>query len=504
MLIKSIEIKNFRSIVESGTIPLSDINVFTGPNNVGKSSVLLALYQFQQGYGPKNSDVRVGTQESNISLFIENPAFLEWLKPFGYLTPSQLTLSLTSGGGNSVLMRTTSPNGHANVNISFASNIEPNHFVIPYLSKRKTGGYTEDVRLEHAMRVAPTLSFLPAKLSRISHPGYPSHDLYRKKCEEILGFFVASIPSQNGQCAGIYLPDGKSISIESMGEGVPNIVSLLVDLVSARGKVFLIEEPENDLHPQALKALLELIVESSAHNQFFISTHSNIVVRYLAATENSRLFSISSEFGRLPTVAEIREVPPSIEARLALLRELGYSFSDFDLWDGWLILEESSAERIIRDYLIPWFAPKLSRIRTLSAGGADKVNPVFEDYDRLVRFTHLEHAYRNSAWVLVDGDEKGREVIQRLQANYPTWEPDRFGHLSNTQFEHYYPREFSEAVTKTIAIRDKKELREGKKILLNNVRQWLDEDRDRGQTALAESAAEVISYLRTIESKLLV
>ena len=41
-----------------------------------------------------------------------------------------------------------------------------------------------------------------------------------------------------------------------MGEGVANIVGLLVDLCLAENKLFLIEEPENDIHPKALKGLL--------------------------------------------------------------------------------------------------------------------------------------------------------------------------------------------------------------------------------------------------------
>jgi len=63
-----------------------------------------------------------------------------------------------------------------------------------------------------------------------------------------------------------------------MGEGLANIVALLSELAVNSGKLFLIEMPENDLHPQALKALLDLILESSKRNQFIISTHSNIVV----------------------------------------------------------------------------------------------------------------------------------------------------------------------------------------------------------------------------------
>lgn len=42
-MFKSIRIKNFRSIYDSGHIGLTDLNVLVGPNNCGKSSVLYAL-----------------------------------------------------------------------------------------------------------------------------------------------------------------------------------------------------------------------------------------------------------------------------------------------------------------------------------------------------------------------------------------------------------------------------------------------------------------------------
>jgi AAA domain, putative AbiEii toxin, Type IV TA system len=380
--------------------------------------------------------------------------------------------------------------------------LAPRHFVVPYLSKRKTTYYQEDVKSESVNRVSVDMSNLAAKLSRVATPGFPNHESYREACEAILGFMVSAIPSQNGQRPGVYLPDRQAIPIEQMGEGVPNIVGLLADLALSEGKLILIEEPENDIHPQALKALLDLIIESSKSNQFVVSTHSNIVVRHLAAAENSRLYNVTSDLGKLPPIATIRSVEPTIEARLEVLRELGYTFSDFDLWDGWLILEESSAERIIRDYLIPWFAPKLSRVRTLAVNGVNQIKPTFDDFHRLVRFTHLEEAYRDAAWVRVDGDRIGSEIIAQLKNSYSSWKPDRFGCFSKAQFEQYYPVEFTEQIKGALAHADKKVRREAKRKLLDNVRAWLDEDELRGQKALEQSAAEIITDLKLIESQL--
>jgi hypothetical protein len=483
-----------------GPINLGPINVFIGANNAGKSSILRGIYLMQQGSESGVPDVRVGSTAAAIELVISDMADspVWWQFEDGKLTinivssdrrSGQVTYSLTQSNGSSQAMAPIPA-------------VEPNHFVVPYLSKRKTAAYQEDVRNQNALQVIPNMGFLAAKLSRISNPSFPGHAEYSETCKAILGFMVTSVPSDSGQRPGVYLPTRETIPIDQMGEGVPNIVTLLADLALSRGKMFLIEEPENDLHPTALKALLDLIIESSKVNQFVISTHSHIVLRHLGALPSCLMYEVNALPGKLPVEAEVHLIEPSAEARLKVLRDLGYSFSDFDLWDGWLILEEASAERIIRDYLIPWFAPKLTRVRTLSTNGAGNVGPTFEDFHRLVRFTHLERAYTNSAWVRIDGDEVGKEVVDKLRKAYSTWSPDRFACFENPQFEHYYPSEFGERVKQVLSIADKKERRSAKKILLDDVRKWLDADTGRAQAALLESAPEIIKDLQKIELQL--
>lgn len=511
MRVTSLQLKNFRSFESMELIELDQVNVLIGPNNAGKTSILRALHLIQEGSNNIYSDVRVHTSRAQVRIGLTDILIgmrdirSIWKNPninSGILYIDVNSIDRVNGSVALNLQR--SGDEHATP-VNSLPNLEPNHFVVPYLSKRKTSTYQEDIRNEYTLRVTTDMSYLGAKLSRLTNPSFPGNERYSETCKAILGFVVTAIPSLNGQRPGVYLPDRQTIPIDQMGEGVPNIVSLLADLALSEGKLFLMEEPENDLHPQALKALLDLIVESSKSNQFVVSTHSNIVVRHLAAAANSKLYNVNvnSELGVMPPIATIRAVEPTVEARLEVLRELGYSFSDFDLWDGWLILEESSAERMIRDYLIPWFAPKLSRIRTLATGGIGQVEPTFDDFYRLVRFTHLEEAYRNAAWVRVDGDDAGAKIINQLKSRYSSWKPDRFSCFNEAQFEHYYPAEFAEQVTKALAHKDGKIRREAKRQLLDNVRAWLDEDNQRGRKALKLSAAEIIDDLRSIEAQLI-
>ena len=117
-----------------------------------------------------------------------------------------------------------------------------------------------------------------------------------------------------------------------MGEGIANLVGLIVDLCVAENKIFIIEEPENDVHPEALKSLLELIISKSENNQFIISTHSNIVTRYLGSIKDSKLFKIALDFSNQyePPISEISVIPHNIKDRMTVLEELVYEFNDLN------------------------------------------------------------------------------------------------------------------------------------------------------------------------------
>ncbi len=178
---------------------------------------------------------------------------------------------------------------------------------------------------------------------------------------------------------------------------------------------------------------------------------------------------------------------------------MGYSFADLGLWSGYLILEESSAEYIIRTYLIPYFAPKLSRIRTMSAGGVGNVEPTFSDLNRLTLFLHLEPVYQNKTWVIVDGDDAGRAAVEKLSSRYREWVTGSFESFAEPQFERYYPAYFATEVEEVFAVTAADKRREQKAALLQRVIRWLDEDSARARDALAVSASNVIQHLHRIE-----
>jgi AAA domain, putative AbiEii toxin, Type IV TA system/AAA ATPase domain len=500
MLIRTVEIANFRSIKNSGPVNLGPITVLVGPNNSGKSSFIHALYQIQLGAPPPAGYVRKGEDNWRVTITADLPDGDRFGAEFSQSrvsielhyrsTPaSELFIELKGGPSRSMVLRPMPQE-------------EAHAYVVPVLAKRKVATFQRTVDKGTAGTIRADWSYLPARLSKIGNQDFPGSSVYRNACTELLGFVVTQFPSDNGIQAGRYIDADTTIELEAMGEGVTSLAGILAELATAKNKLFLIEEPENDLHPTALKALLELIIESSKNNQFIVSTHSAIVLRFLGASKEAEILKVNLSTDTLPT-SSYTPVPPNPESRLAVLRELGYELSDFDLYDVWLILEEASAERLVKQYFLKWFTPRLvGRLRTVAAQGTGDVAPKFRDLERLCLFGHLEDSYKDRIWVLCDGDASGVEAINKLRKTYGSWKEDRFGLLEHDAFELYYPPRFSEKVKSALAKTGLSQ-REAKRELLLSVLEFIDEDEPRAKTEFELSAREFRNLLLKIESELL-
>jgi predicted ATPase len=508
MWISEIELRNFRSFSDAKIQLSKGINLIVGSNNSGESSLLRSILWLQQGFSLSETDLRISQDNGYIQLLINDvDEDLLTLKlgstacfKFSILkTTTKLEVINTSGNKKNVVYQDKSI---YNFNIS---NQEPRNFIYPYLSKRKVIKFEEKINSTTANSVTGNLSNITAKIDRISNPQLPANQEYVRVCESILGFPLTATPSENGKMVAYIVNNHEHIPLDAMGEGVPNLLGLIVDLCISENKLFLIEEPENDVHPKVLKRLLALIMEKSLNNQFIITTHSNIVAKYLGASPNYKLFSVTMEFeNRLPT-SHIEEVDNTPEARRKVLEELGYEFFDWDLWSGWLILEESSAERIIRDYLIPWFVPELKgRLRTYSANSLSEVETKFRDFDNLFVFLHLQPIYKNLAWVVVDGGDEEAKIIEKLKNKYTRsgWTESNFLQFSEHDFERYYPAQFQPEVDKVLQKPSGKHRQDSKKALLEGVMKWMDEKPEEAKIELKESASEVIEILKKIHYSL--
>lgn len=504
MWVSRIVTKNYRCFANKQHIDLSrHVNIFIGPNSSGKSS-LLRLFTELENNVLSAGDAANPNGQVSISLTLSNISRAR--------APQYRDFTKLAAAGDPVLVVQSNPNATMNKDIMFGQTKHvkpavaqpariPENLIFPHLAARRTNAYNEQINIERTNTVSTNYENLYSKIDSLLTGKPNRRELFRERCQEILGIDISSFQTSGGKTVGIEIGPDRNIRLPTMGDGAPNVLGLLSDLQMAENSIFLIEEPENDLHPSALRKLLRLVIESASNNQFIVTTHSNVVLRELGAHPDCRIFQLKPDLSQLPPTSEVCAVGKEPSSRLEVLRDLGYDAADLYLHSAWLILEESSAERIIREYLVPWFVPDLAgKLRTIAASGVDDVEPRFANFDRIFLFAHLEPVYGNRAWVVVDGDDKGQEIVSHLKNDYSSWPENHFIALSKADFEFYYPDHFQNAVADVLAINDQQERRAHKKQLLDSLIEWLDSDTDQAKSALQESMKEIIDILQNIQT----
>lgn len=500
MRIASLRLRGIRCFEDTGDIRLSPTcNIFVGQNNAGKSTLLKGAMAWQGFPFDYPADARPNNQS------VQNELVLTGVSQEDYLRQRpgpQGTIRFVRSWGGPISSQDNIPLQTTSDEAIFAQDW-PNNFIVPFVAKRKAQGFDQNVSSGAQRNVSGTFNNLYSHIDRVATPGPSAHELYRNAVEEIVGVLITTRASTNGKEAGYYFDDDNFVTLDRMGDGVSEMVALIVELSLAKNKVFILEEPETNLHPRGLKALLNLVRESSSRNQFLIATHSNVVVRELAASEGTKVFRVYREDETPSSPSSVAEVERNPIAHMELLRELGYEFGDFDLHEAWLFLEEASAETVIREILIPQFAPELEgRLRTFSSAGVTNLEPSVAEFQRLISFVHLQPVYRDRIWVRADGDEAGRKIISSIQTKFPYLNSPRAAAFLKEQFEHYYPSTFSSQSAAVLAIKGKQERRAAKAELVREVVEWTRANDVEARHAWEESASEQIRLLKEISASL--
>lgn len=528
MYVKRLVLDNIRCFENCSISFSKNITLLTGANNSGKSTILKSLYKLQNSVSLTYKDLRSTTDSGHFSIelddisnsnrkffnpdtrFPENKSNAFIVHNFSRDKEfANLIFENESSEGLSIekLRTKESNNAIRGAFRTFPNTEEENNFIYPYFSKRKTTYFSMQGGKESTYSVLDTLQNLPAKVQKVKSQPFINKK-FVQLCEDILGLDIGIIPGDgNEHKLGIYTSFNTTIPLECMGEGVVNIIGILVTLLTEDGKLFLIEELENDIHPTVLKKILNLIIEKSHNNQFIISTHSNIVLKYLGSLEETKIIFtetsvISGENTYLP-IASSKEISNSIEERQKVLELLGYDLFDYEIYSAFLILEESTAERLIREFFIPRYYPELKfKVRTIAAKGISDVSPKFNDLHRLFLYLHKSEIYKNKSWVLVDGDVSGKETVEKLQKTFNSWDSSFFMHLENENIESYYPKLFHKKVQRIDQLPNGLQKQQEKANLLNSVFEWIENDTNSAMDEFSISGKEIIDKLKSISDVL--
>ena len=503
MPITRIRVKGFRSIEDSGPLELGRVTLVLGPNNSGKSSLLRGLYLLQVGSMFEIDDFRIGHADGQVMVAVElTPEFPGAVVPS--LPPTELadvTVRITFDSqahdreGYSQRIQLIWNDEEAATDLpGQLSATRPSHLFVPVLSGRRTDRYDHDVRADLSNSVSESDRSLTSRVVALGSPQYEAGRRFQRMVREVLEVPIGTFLAGAGQQPGMPISQEAGVSLIRMGEGIRGTLRLLSELAPEdSGRVFLVEEPENDLHPRALQSLLDLIALESANHQFVISTHSDLVLRRLGSLPETKIYRASAEtVDGVPRTAYSR-VNTTLE-RLDLLADLGYHAS---LPSGWLIFEESTAERLCKDLLIPRFVPALAALQTVSTRGVGNVPAFVQELWRLVLFAHLTDGTTPRAWVIVDGGKAGRQAIERLHTDFATWSASRFTALGEVAIEHYYPARFRALADAALAEKSWDRQRKLKGALVEQVISAAAAD-PAIMLELAESSGPVIEVLKAI------
>lgn len=203
-------------------------------------------------------------------------------------------------------------------------------------------------------------------------------------------------------------------TLENLGTGVSQLVMLLSFLYLNRDKhlnVF-IEEPESNLHPEAVIQLVKIMEIHFPRHRFFITTHSSTLIDQV--TENWSIHRVS----RLLSGATKIESCNEFLTQYSLLDDLGIRPSQM-LQSNLIIWVEGPSDRI---YIKKWLKDKTGFLEGkhysfLMYGGANLANYDLLDSDEYINILKTSRY----SYIVCDSDKSNvgdslKERVKRLQA----------------------------------------------------------------------------------------
>lgn len=289
--ISSIEINGFRGIEKFKIEKSSRINVFLGKNNVGKTSILEAIFLLTGMSNPILPNLVNAIREGRV-LSMED---LGWLfyngktdRPISILDGVSRAvqinpiLGLEKGDGSTPIYSVSGLKIKGlRLNFSYRGiEYEESFYTGEEELTHKKSSYQEKIRS----------CFLPSNNIRANLSSNIEEIIQKNKKNRL----VDIIKSFNGEVVNIeFINDrvfvqlsdiDKLIPISFIGDGLQHFIGICAAVINPENKVVLIDEIDNGLHYTVLKQLWKSLIELSIENdtQLFITTHNEEVLRTLA------------------------------------------------------------------------------------------------------------------------------------------------------------------------------------------------------------------------------
>lgn len=461
----SLSVRHFKSFGSNGfTIDgIRNINLVVGRNNVGKSSVLDAVRYLCGNFTTNPSHSHKGT----------SPSFTIALSIGDGISRSMFP-ETTSGGwiGGNHWAAVGKPLSESGIRVRISGKSKPSfEELIPgkeLLTKKVTAGYNQNYSLvdyEHfqsalksvaervqnpfanwsTLRIAAErdvnrearssvlelsengsgLTNIIAKV--ITSANYDSGIVekeYLNRVNSILApdLLIDSVSVQEHDDSSweIFFDEGEKgrISLSNSGSGIKTVLLVVaatfllprLGLTKNEGIIFLIEEPENNLHPALQRRLASYLfdVVEGGKNKIIVTSHSSAIIDAFATQKESQIIHVSSRDGQT-----ITNVVDSQSSRRGILDELDARASDILLSNG-VIWVEGPSDRI---YINRWI--ELATSGEIREGlhyqcvfyGGRLLSHLAADIDEGRTdpdYINIFHVSRNAA-IIIDSDRKSEK-----------------------------------------------------------------------------------------------
>jgi AAA15 family ATPase/GTPase len=312
MKFSSLEIADFRSIIKLDIHNFRQINLITGRNNCGKTTVLEALLQISGMSNPQlpvainnlrdlvlNSadDFNVYfhnldfNQEPHISAMLDSAKRSLTIKP-KYAVPYTAKVINTEKinliNGNNTIANIDDVPAVTGLVLEFSDGKTPEKFI----SEISLSDGEERISSKHKEKFF--CIFYSPQLAKSALSQQIEKLLINKQMDGIIEALQEIDPKitdiRMGAAGIIYVDIGleKLLPLNIMGDGIRKILSLLAAVSSVRGGILLVDEIENGLHYSSLETLWKALFKALEvyQVQLFATTHSNECIEAMLSSYN--------------------------------------------------------------------------------------------------------------------------------------------------------------------------------------------------------------------------
>lgn len=270
--LKSISIRNFKSLKSVDLNDCRRINVLIGRPNVGKSNILEALALFDVPY-------MVGTSDRSLKNLVRTENVADIFHNGMSATPVEvqagdesLSVSRSSGNGLNVAVNNTTYAFSSSLNLTTKKELNQFPDILTYFFPKQFRAESSNCNFllppsgANLMQTVIGLSDLKANLGDIFH-GYGLKMVFDSATQQIRAM------RENG--TEIFL-----VPFTSLADSLQHLIFYKAAIESNHGKVICFEEPEAHTFPPYISSVVNDVLDST-DNQFFITTHSPYILSSL-------------------------------------------------------------------------------------------------------------------------------------------------------------------------------------------------------------------------------